>query len=95
MIRPPVSGTVEAQANARIAACAHTRAWAQSTGSAVYKPKSGGDPIGERYMKTSLDQVEQGFLAQARFMDNLISGKIKPSDLKRGPVVLTPNEIAK
>ena len=82
MIRPPASGTVAAQAEARIAACATTRSWAQSAGSSAYKAKAGEDTDGGRYMETSLDQVEQGFLAQARYMDDLISGKIKPPGLE-------------
>lgn len=94
MIRPPVSGTSEAQAKARIAACADTRKWALSAGVSVYRAEPGGDPDPGHYINISLDQIEQGFLAQARFFDNLISGKIKPSDLRDKPVELTPGGTA-
>jgi hypothetical protein len=90
-LRPTSTNTAEAQANSRVAACADIRKWALSTGSAAYRRDSGGDLDGHHYMETSLAQVEQGFLAQARFIDGLVSGKIKPSDLGAKAIQLTPN----
>lgn len=81
MMRPPTSGTAEARANARIAACADIRKWALSTGISVYRAECGGDPDATHFMNTSLDQVDRGFLAEGRFTDAFISGKIKPADL--------------
>jgi hypothetical protein len=86
-----VTGTAEADAKARIAACSRIRAWALSAGISVYRPEPGGDPDARHYMNASLDQVEQGYLADARFSDDLTSGKIDPSTLSGQPIVLPPD----
>jgi len=91
MVRLPASGTSEDQARARIAACAETRKWAISTGVSVYRPELNGDPDAAHFMNASLDQVEQGFLAQARYVDDFNSGKLKPPALQPPPAVPDPN----
>jgi len=90
-LRPMPTHSAEAQASERITTCADIRRWALLAGSAAYRPLQGGDLNGQNYMEVSLAEVEQGFLSQARFIDGLASGKIKPADLGARAIELTPD----
>lgn len=85
--RFPVSGTAEAEARARIAACSKAREWALTAGISAYRPERDGDPDAGHFMNTSLDQIDRGFLANARYEDNLISGKATPPTSQDGTII--------
>ena len=73
-------------AQERLDACSETREWAVSASMRAYKPERGERRPAKVFVSEAFQTIDQGHLTQAKFVDDLIAGKVQLPDDRTKPI---------